>query len=273
MLPRAHLRVAHATTQLFVASPDDRWDAAPRRAGGVGMSDQRQSVADTVRWLSYPRQAYPNFYLNVERIGHRFHSYLGSIREFNESIERSGDANAEVQAIFVKAGVKRGRGSGEEVTYDLADPLAQVLVLRACLATAGELRTDVRSAPATDFVLARGAGGLVQPNKVAESPIWSSRGVPPEVVAEIADEQHRQAALGTGPDPEPLYWAALAASDYGLVVSLLGDASLIGTDVRSWSGVEMSYCIFGQKMRNWDSWTLVQPLHIWVEPPGKPSWG
>jgi hypothetical protein len=151
--------------------------------------------------------------------------------------------------------------------------LAQVLVLRACLATAGELRTDPRLAPATDFVLARGPGGLVQPNKIAESSIWASRGVPPEVVTEIADEQHRQAALGTGPDPEPLYWAAFAATDDGLAVSLLGDASLIGTDVRSWLGVEMTYCIFGQKIRDWETWTLVQPLHIWIEPPGKPNWG
>ena len=242
-------------------------------SGGEDMSDQRQSVPETVRWLSYPRQAYPNFYLNVERIGHRFHSYLGSIREFNESIEKSGEANAEVQAVFVKAGVKRGHGGGAEITYDLADPLSQVLVLRAYLAAAGELHADARSAPATDFVLARGPGGLVQPHNVAESPTWGSRGVALEVVAEIADEQHRQAALGSGPDPAPLYWAAFAATDDGLVVSLLGDASLIGTDVRSWLGVEMTYCIFGQKISNWNSWTLVQPLHMWVEPPGKPNWG
>ena len=237
------------------------------------MSDHRQSVTETVRWLSYPRQAYPNFYLNAERIGHRFHSYLGSIREFNESIEKSGEVNAEVQAVFVKAGVKRGRGGGEGITYDLADPLAQVLVLRACLASVGELHTEARSAPATDFVLARGPGGLVQPHHIADSPLWSSRGVAPEVVTEIADEQRRQAALGTGPHPEPLYWAAFAATDGDLVVSLLGDASVIGTDVRSWLGVEMTYCIFGQKISNWESWTLVQPLHMWVEPPGKPNWG
>jgi hypothetical protein len=36
------------------------------------MPRERQSVSDTVSWLSFPRQAYPNFYLNVQRIGHRF---------------------------------------------------------------------------------------------------------------------------------------------------------------------------------------------------------
>jgi hypothetical protein len=27
----------------------------------------------------------------------------------------------------------------------------------------------------------------------------------------------------------------------------------------------MTYCIFGQKIRDW-SWTLLSPLHVWVEP-------
>jgi hypothetical protein len=237
------------------------------------MPRERQSVSDTVSWLSFPRQTYPNFYLNVQRIGHRFRGYLGSISQFSESVEKSGEANASVKALFLEAGIQRGRGGGAEIEWDLADPLAQVLVLRAYLATVGELHTDARSAPVTDFVLARGRGGLVQPLHVADSPLWHEGGISPGVVTEIAAEQRRQAAIGTGPDPEPLYWPAFANTDRGLVVSLLGDASLIGTDVRSYLGLDMTYCIFGQKIRDWQSWTLLSPLHVWVEPPGKTNWG
>jgi hypothetical protein len=237
------------------------------------MPRERQSVSDTVSWLSFPRQAYPNFYLNVQRIEHRFHGYLGSIREFSESVEKSGKANANVSAIFLDAGIELGRGGRAEIAFDLADPLAQVLVLRAYLATVGELHTDARSAPVTDFVLARGRGGLVVPLDVANSPLWDEGGISPGVVTEIAAEQHRQAAIGTSADPEPLYWATYANTDRGLVVSLLGDASLVGTDVRSYSGLDMTYCIFGQKIRDWQSWTLLSPLHVWVEPPGNANWG
>jgi len=237
------------------------------------MSRDRQSVSATINWLSFPRQAYPNFYLNVQRIGHRFRGYLGSISEFSESVERSGEANAAVKALFLEAGIKGGRSGGAEIAWDLADPLAQVLVLRAYLATVGELHTDARLAPVTDFVLARGQGGLIQPHHVGDSPLWHQGGVSPGVVTEIAAEQHRQAAIGTGADPEPLYWACYANMDRGLVVSLLGDASLIGTDVRSYSGLDMTYCIFGQKIRDWQSWTLLSPLHVWVEPPGHATWG
>jgi hypothetical protein len=58
------------------------------------MARKQQSVSDTINWLSFPRQAYPNFYLNVERIRHRFHGYLGSISQFSESVEKSAEANA-----------------------------------------------------------------------------------------------------------------------------------------------------------------------------------
>jgi hypothetical protein len=237
------------------------------------MPGERPSVRERINWLSYPRQAYPNFYLNVQRIGQRFHGYLGSIREFSESVDESREVNAKVKAVFVEAGVQGGRGRGAEIAYDVGDPLAQALVLRAYLAEVGELHDDARLAPMTDFVLARGRGGLVQPIHVADSPVWHEAGIAPDVVTEIAAEQHRQAAIGTGADPEPLYWAAYANTDRGLVVSLLGDASLIGTDVRSYSGLDMTYCIFGQKIRDWQSWTLLSPLHVWVEPSGSASWG
>jgi len=243
------------------------------------MPRARQSVSETVGWLSFPRQAYPNFYLNVQRIGHRSACYLGSIREFSESVEKSGKANAKVNAIFLEAGIELGRGGRAEIAWDLGDPLAKVLVLRAYLATVGELHTDARSAPMTDFVLARGRGGLVHPDDVASSPAWHEGGISPGVVAEIAAEQRRQAAIGTNryfrpsADTAPLYWAVYANTDRGLVASLLGDASLIGTDVRSYSGLDMTYCIFGQKIRDWQSWTLLSPLHVWVEPPGNANWG
>jgi hypothetical protein len=223
--------------------------------------------------MSYPRQAYPNFYLQKERIGDRFHSYLGAIREFSESVEKSGEAAASVKPLFFEAGFKGGLGRTAEVQWDLGDRLAQVLVLRAYLATVGELHTDARLAPLTDFVLSRGQGGIVRPEHVADSPLWDESGISPNVVAEITAEQHRQTGYGTTADPEPLYWAAYANTDRGLVVSLLGDASLRGYDLRTYTGLDMKYCIFGQKVRDWQSWTLLSSLHVWVEPPGKAHWG
>jgi hypothetical protein len=202
------------------------------------MARERQSVSDTIGWLSFTRQAYPNFYFQEQRIRDRFHGYLGSIREFSESVEKSGEAAASVKPLFFEAGFRGGLGRSVEVQWDLGDRLAQALILRAYLTTAGELDTHARSAPVTDFVLARGRGRIVQAEHVADSPLWQESGISPDVVTEIAAEQHRQAEYRTTADPQPLYWATYANTDGGLVVSLLGDASVNGSDVRNWGGLD-----------------------------------
>jgi hypothetical protein len=56
--------------------------------------------------LRYPRQAYPNLYLNTERIAQRFRGYLGSIADFRKSAERTVGGDAKVKALFVEAGVQ-----------------------------------------------------------------------------------------------------------------------------------------------------------------------
>lgn len=235
---------------------------------------KKPSVSDTIGWLSFPRNAYPNFYLSEDRIKKRFQSYLGSIKEFGASIVKSGEANASVNALFFQAGFKGGLEGSDDIRWDLGEALPQVLVLRASLARAGDLHSDARSAPETDFVLARGQGGIVQPPDVPNSSLWDQGRISPDVVAEIADEQERQATFEAhAQDHKHLLWATYANTDRGLVISLLGDASVIGADVRPWAGLDLTYCIFGQKVRDWQSWTLLQPLHVWVEPSGKPSWG
>jgi hypothetical protein len=45
-----------------------------------------------------------------------------------------------VKALFFEAGLKGGLGGGKEIAWDFADPLAQVVVLRAYLATVGDLQ-------------------------------------------------------------------------------------------------------------------------------------
>lgn len=238
------------------------------------MARKQQSVSDTINWLSFPRQGYPNFYLNIERLRQRFNGYLGSISQFSKSIEKSAGVNATVKALFFEAGIQGDLGDASEIQWDVTDPLAQALILRAYLASAGELHSDARSAPVTDFVLVRGQGGLVSPYGDTRSVLEDEKGISPEVAAEIAAEQEWQASIGTtGTESKHRYWPAYARTDGGLVVSLLGQNSLIQTDVRSYMGVEMTYCIFGQKIRDWNSWTLLSPLHVWVEPPGKANWG
>lgn len=93
------------------------------------------------------------------------------------------------------------------------------------------------------------------------------------MVREIEAERERQTAIATEDDHNPNYWPAYAHTANGVAVSLLGVGSLFGTDVRSWLDVDMTYCIFGQKIKDWPTWVLLSPLHVWLEPPTVPAWG
>jgi hypothetical protein len=207
-------------------------------------------------------------YLNVDRIRHRFTGYLGAIRDFSRSLERSAGGNPKVKAIFVEAGLEGSAASGPDISWDMANPLAQALVLRVFLAVNGELANDVHGARSTAFVLARGPGLLSHPDSAS-----LADGLPLDVAEDIKAEQERQMAIALDDHAAPRYWPSYARTESGLAVSLLGVGSMFGTDVRSWIDADMTYCMFGQKIKDRPGWTLLQPLHVWLEPPSVPAWG
>jgi hypothetical protein len=167
----------------------------------------RQSVSDTVSWLSFPRQAYPNFYLNVQTN----RAPVWRLSRFNQRVQRvgrkSGKANAKVSTIFLEAGIELGRGGRAEICVGPRRPTSKSVGPEGISRHSGRA-PHRRALGAYDrFVLARGRGGLVYPNHVASSSAWHEGDISPGVVAEIAAEQQRQTAIGTSADPEPLYCA------------------------------------------------------------------
>jgi hypothetical protein len=120
-------------------------------------------------------------------------------------------ATPKVKAVFVKAGIQGEKGSNVEVAWDLADPFAQSLVLRAYLAASGELTDDIRAAQVTHFVLARGPGRLS-----ATSPASLSDGLPSSVVGEIESERGKLLDIAVEDDPVPRCWPVYAQTSKGV---------------------------------------------------------
>jgi hypothetical protein len=175
-------------------------------------------------------------------------------------MERVTGGNAKVKAVFAEAGLKREANPGVQVAWDMGDPLAQSLVLRAYLAANDELADDVRAAKVTQFVLARGPGRLSPASASLE------RILPKTVASEIEAEAQKQMATAAATGDDPTYWPAYSRTANGLAVSLLGTRALFQTDVRSWLEVDMNLCIFGQKIKDQPDWVLLSPLHVWLEP-------
>ena len=233
------------------------------------MSPWYESVQETLNQLTFPQTGYPNLYLNQKRLGDRFLGKLGAIDTFSKSVETTGGANAKLKAVVAEATLESARGRHATINWNLSDSLAQALVLRAYLESAGELRTEPRAAMMMDFVLVGGPGGLVHPDFVPDHANWPRNDLSVKAASEVADEVQKQVRLGTSPDHAPAYWVSFAHAAGGTVVSTLGTGSVIQTEVRQWAWSGGKYCIFGQKVRDWDSWTLVSPLHVWIEPPGR----
>jgi hypothetical protein len=224
------------------------------------MPKDSHSADEIVSLLTFPRHTYPNLYLNKERIHDRFTGYAGAISDFRRTMARATGGDATVDAVFVKAGFKGEASSSVDVAWDMGDPLAQSLVLRAYVAANDELADDVRAAQVNQFVLAQGPGNLLPPSASLENVL------PATAASEIEAEGQKQRERATEAGDDPTYWPAYSTTANGLAVSLLGIDSLKRRDVRSWLDVDMTLCIFGQKIKDQPDWVLLQPLHVWLEP-------
>ena len=239
------------------------------------MPYELQPVEDIVAWMTFKAEPYPTLYLNSERIRLRFRGMIGSVLEFVRRAERTGTTSGGFQAVVASAGIQTASLGANEVRYDMADPQAQALVLRACLQELQVLDEDPREATVADFALARGHGGLIPGFEVdqLDSRGWAESGIPRDVGSEIVKAREEHVRWATASDPAPFYWVGYVRTAKGLIISLLGDGSIIGTEARQYAHADMSYCIFGHKVQNFESWTLMAPLHVWGEPKGRPKWG
>ncbi len=86
-----------------------------------------ESVADLLGRLRFVGGPVETLYLNQPRVKESFVGQLGAIESFTRGVAKEGSVEAPV--IKIGAGVTAESG----VTWNLADPTAQVLVLHAAL--------------------------------------------------------------------------------------------------------------------------------------------
>lgn len=115
-----------------------------------------ESVADLLGRLRFAGGPVETLYLNKTRVRESFIGQLGAIESFTRTATKEG--SAEVPIIKVSAGLASEAG----VTWTLADPTAQVLVLRAALESEGTLCGLADAGPGR-YVSFTGAGFISRP--------------------------------------------------------------------------------------------------------------
>jgi hypothetical protein len=164
--------------------------------------------------------------------------------------------------------VSREAGGETSVEYDLTDPLAKALLLRAFLADKGWLKTDLKAAEEMSFVLARGPGGVTYPNRDERYKLHIAAWVPADVADELLAEHARRLGIHRGDDSNPEYYPSFVQNSAGIAVALLGGNEMNHTDAVNWIDRRVTCCIFGTKLQDWPNWTLISPFHVWYEPAG-----
>jgi hypothetical protein len=215
--------------------------------------------------LTFKAHRYPTNYLHPVRVDAAFVSYLGSVQSYSLRSERALGGEVGVNWVLTAKG-KVDKSSGEEVAFNLADPLVRALVLRAHLEDQHLLHRDIRAAPPDSFVLACGSGSFAYPATEGGPGYSADNLLPAEVAAEVRQEQDRR-GVKRHDDHHPEYWVLYCDTGVGLGIALLGVSEIVDPGgLISLAGEHRNWCIFGEKMKVGPSgWTLINPYHAWRE--------
>jgi len=115
-----------------------------------------ESVADLRGRLRFVGGPVETLYLNQPRVKESFVGQLGAIESFTRGVAKEGSVEAPV--IKIGAGVTAESG----VTWNLADPTAQVLVLHAALEKHGAVHALDGAAPG-NYIDFAGIGAISRP--------------------------------------------------------------------------------------------------------------
>jgi hypothetical protein len=217
--------------------------------------------------LTFEPLDYPSIYLHPARVDEGFLQQLGGVQQF--ALREVQTASAEVGVSWVLSAKGKGEfAGGRDITFSLEKPVVRALVLRAHLARIGRLRQEVRGAPQFSYALACGSGSITYPADDGGPGQSFHHLVPPVVASEVTAEQITR-GVRRHDDHDPQYWTLFCRASDGIAVALLGfDQMLDVGRTMSLIGQPLKWCIFGQKLKDGSQqWTLLNPLHVWVEPP------
>ena len=207
--------------------------------------------------LRFVAQDVETAYLNEQRAHERFTASSGAIASWVSSARREGG----VRVGLWGAGVDAQRRSGDEVTYDITDPIAQAMLLRASVESRGLLR-DLDEARELEYVLVSG-DGCYRHSSLPEAK-WHSAACEP--TDELEEARARSEVLRKPFDEQAMIWLLMIQLADGGRAAALADRRWINDGViprffhRRWTA-------FGVLEDRAGDTPLITPIHVFVDYP------
>lgn len=214
-----------------------------------------ESVAEILGQLRFAGGPVETLYLNETRVREGFLGQLGAITSFTRTARKEG--NIEAPVIRFGAGV----AAEADVTWSLAEPIAQALVLRAALEARGALH-GLKEAEPGQYVGFAGAGYLSRPGMLDDrhrEGLSEREGLYEGLEAERAMQE---GVLQMMEGPESSMWL-LTLQDGDSICAAVLDKRWLSPGFPSWMGGGHRYEILAMfRQRHETGIPLLAALHV-----------
>jgi hypothetical protein len=216
------------------------------------------SVVDILHRLRFSSGPVETLALNETRVRENFIGQLGAIESFTRAATKKGGA----ETPFVKL---TGEVSSEAtVNWDLSDPIAQALVLRAALESQGSLHGLDDVAPG-HYIISSGVGAISRYKMLDDlhrERLQDHPGLYEQLEAERAQQENIMLMTG---GPNELLWL-LTIDEGASVCAATLEGSSLRDPFRHWAYADSPWELFALCRRSHESGVpWLAPLHLRVK--------
>jgi hypothetical protein len=199
-----------------------------------------ESVADLLRRLSFVRGSVESLYLNETRVHENFIGQLGAIESFTREAERGADVKGGIP--FITVGGKLGSNAG--ATWNLTDPVTQVLVLRSALEKKELLRDPDHAAPG-EYVRFAGRGYISRPGLFDDEQAKVLETLRPGLYEELEAERSKKESVSQITEGPNSYLWLLTIDDGTSMCAATLDNRWLRPAFRHWHEADPAWEVFG----------------------------
>lgn len=199
-----------------------------------------ESVAELLKRLSFVSGPVESLYLNEIRAHENFIGQLGAIESFTREAVKGADAKGGIP--FITLGGQLASNSG--VTWNLADPITQVLILRAALEKEGLLH-DLDHAEPGRYIRFAGRGFVSRPGLYDDQHRQILDRQRPGLYEELEVERATKESVSQITEGPNSYLWLLTINDGASTCAATLDNRWLRPAFRHWVGADSAWEVFG----------------------------
>jgi hypothetical protein len=211
--------------------------------------------------LTFTARRIERLYLNKERTLDRFTTHLGAISEWASKATTEAGVAAGVMQFF---NVQTKVGAGDDIKYDLRNPVAQALLLQSAV-QAQNLLVAMDDATLNDYVLVDGKCCLRHPDAPPAPTHVSACAPSPALEAQRAEEERWLKFMRPGAS-DARAWLVVVQRDNTVPATAVADEKWLSPNgMSSYAGAHRHAVLFGALQARIGDFPLIAPISLFLD--------